>query len=98
MPADGGGFAPSGKDTASVLAWFAEWDQLAAEAKIDQMADMAMFPVNTVTTNAEGEGFAEPWDREKFRAQMGEAVGGRRRGVDGVGADPALPLRRTWSS
>ncbi len=76
MPPEGAGFVPSDEDTASVLAWFAEWDVLAAEAKIDQMADLAMFPVNTVTTNGAGEGFAEPWDREKFLAQMGEAVGG----------------------
>lgn len=76
MPSAGGGFVPTEADVAAVLAWFEEWDALAAEVRVDEMADRSMFPVNVVSTRADGTGVAQSWDREEFRTRMGEVVGG----------------------
>ena len=32
-----------------VMQWFARWDELAVKGDVEQMADMALFPINTVT-------------------------------------------------
>jgi hypothetical protein len=76
LPRDDGAFVPTDDDIESVLAWFAEYDACAAEARIERMADMALFPINVVTHDAEGNGSVESWDRELFLERMGEVVGG----------------------
>jgi hypothetical protein len=59
-----------------VLDWFARYDALVDEGNLDAMADMAAFPINEVTDDADGHGLAGPCDREKFLTQMREVVGG----------------------
>jgi hypothetical protein len=54
-----------------VLEWFERWDALAMAGDVEQMADMALFPVNAVT-----DGQATSWDRERFLHDMAEQVGG----------------------
>jgi hypothetical protein len=54
-----------------VMQWFEKWDALAVEGDVEAMADMALFPINTVT-----DGSATSWDRETFLEQMGAQLGG----------------------
>ena len=54
-----------------VMQWFARWDELAVKGDVEQMADMALFPINTVT-----DGSATSWDRERFIKEMGAQLGG----------------------
>jgi hypothetical protein len=54
-----------------VMQWFATWDELAVEGDVEKMADMALFPINTVT-----DGSATSWDRERFIQEMGAQLGG----------------------
>ncbi|MDP3889763.1 DUF4440 domain-containing protein [Nocardioides sp.] len=59
-----------------VLAWFDRYDRLVAAGDLDAMADMAAFPLNEVTDDADGFGIAGSCDRQKFLRQMREVVGG----------------------
>lgn len=70
-----GAFQPTEEDVASVHDWFARYDALAAAGDVEAMADMGMFPLNTVTDNAAGDGSARPWSREEFIQIMRDAVG-----------------------
>lgn len=54
-----------------VMQWFARWDELAVAGEVEKMADMALFPINTVT-----DGSATSWDRERFITEMGAQLGG----------------------
>ena len=64
------------EETREVMAWFSQYDALVAVGNLEAMADMANFPINEVTDNAEGFGIAGPCDRHRFVAQMREVVGG----------------------
>lgn len=54
-----------------VMDWFRRWDELAVAGDVEQMAGMALFPINAVT-----DGAAMSWDRERFIEEMGAQVGG----------------------
>jgi hypothetical protein len=54
-----------------VMQWFAKWDALAVKGDVEAMADMALFPINTVT-----DGSATSWDRDTFIREMGSQLGG----------------------
>lgn len=71
-----GGYRPSPEDVRGVLDWFARYDALAAAVDLDGMADLALFPITTVTDGPNGEGHAETWDRATFTQRMGEVMGG----------------------
>ncbi|MBA8824876.1 hypothetical protein FHX42_002223 [Saccharopolyspora lacisalsi] len=75
IPSSIDGFVPSEDDIAGVHEWFARYDELAANAEVGRMADMAMFPLNAVTDDAQGNGSARQYDRERFCAEMAETVG-----------------------
>ncbi|TWD83008.1 hypothetical protein FB561_4159 [Kribbella amoyensis] len=75
MPATAG-FVPSEADVASVLAWFERYDGLAAARDYEGMADEALFPLNEVTDDGQGNGKAEQLDRAAFVAQMQQVMGG----------------------
>lgn len=64
------------EETREVMAWFSRYDALVAAGDLEAMADVASFPINEVTDNAEGFGIAGPCDRARFVAQMREVVGG----------------------
>ncbi len=70
------GASANQQDIDEVLGWFARYDELVAAGDLNAMADMADFPVNEVTDDADGLGVAGPCDRSKFLAQMREVVGG----------------------
>ncbi len=69
-------FEPTEADHASVQAWFARYDGLAAKGDVEGMADQAVFPLNVVTDSATGGGTAEQVTREQFLEQMGAVVAG----------------------
>ena len=71
-----GGFEPSAADVASVLAWFERYDALAAEQDYEGMADVALFPLNEVSDDGEGNGRAEQLDRAAYVAQMAQVMSG----------------------
>ncbi|HEX7307684.1 nuclear transport factor 2 family protein [Lentzea sp.] len=54
-----------------IMRWFEQWDALAKAGDVEAMADMALFPINTVTG-----GSAASWDRETFLREMGAQLGG----------------------
>ncbi|MGW0160324.1 nuclear transport factor 2 family protein [Mycobacterium sp. NPDC003323] len=64
-------FDPTDAAVAEVLAWFANFDALAAAKDVEGMADQAMFPINEVTDHK-----AESCDRSRYIAQMTEQLGG----------------------
>lgn len=75
LPTQGSGFVPTVEDRASIDAWFARYDAHAAKAHVDSMADMAIFPLNLVTDDSEGNGSAWQWTREQFIDGMTGAMG-----------------------
>ncbi len=75
VPTSNGNVASDG-DRASVAAWFAKYDALAAKQDFEAMADMAMFPLNEVTDDGAGNGQAQQCSRAQYLAQMAEVMGG----------------------
>lgn len=67
-------FVPTDEDRASVAAWFARYDALAAKVDLEAMADQAVFPLNVVTDSTSA-GSAEQWTRERFIETMGAVMG-----------------------
>ena len=75
MPTEGGAFVPTADDLAGIDAWFARYDALATAGDVEAMADMALFPLNLATDDAQGNGSAWQWTREQFISGMSHAVG-----------------------
>ncbi|MEU4567729.1 hypothetical protein [Micromonospora sp. NPDC023956] len=73
-PADRG-YAPDAEDLAALDAWFRRYDAYAAAGDVAGTADMALFPLNTVTDDSSGEGSARQLDREEYLRVMGGALG-----------------------
>lgn len=59
-----------------VLDWFARYDRLVARGDLDAMADMAAFPLNEVTDDADGHGIVGSLDRSQYLAQMAQVISG----------------------
>ena len=70
------GYQPSQAEVDQVLAWFDRYDQLVSERNLDEMADMAAFPINEVTDDGAGNGVASSCDRDRFVAQMQQQTAG----------------------
>ena len=70
------GYQPTRAEVDEVLAWFARYDRLVTAGDVEAMADMAAFPINEVTDDADGLGLAGPCSRERFVEQMHQVVGG----------------------
>lgn len=60
----------------SIDAWFARYDHLSKAGDVEGMADMAAFPLQVVTDDSEGNGYAESWTRDRFVETMAEAMRG----------------------
>jgi hypothetical protein len=71
-----GVFEPTDDDRASVLAWFERYDALAAADDFEAMADLAVFPLNEVTDDGNGNATAVQLDRTAYLEQMAEVMGG----------------------
>jgi hypothetical protein len=69
-------FEPTDEDTAELLAWFADYDALAARGDVEAMADTAFFPITVVTNDSTGEGVTQQWDRGTFVRSMRAAMDG----------------------
>ncbi|GAA0925017.1 nuclear transport factor 2 family protein [Nonomuraea longicatena] len=67
-------YTPTDADVRSVLDWFGRYDALVRKGEVESMADMAMFPLNNVTDDAEGNGKATPGTREEFVRDMAQIV------------------------
>jgi hypothetical protein len=70
------GFEPTEADVASVLAWFEQYDALAAAKDYEGMAELAVFPLNEVTDDGKGHGSATQSSREAYLEQMAQVMGG----------------------
>lgn len=70
------GYTPTAEDLASVEEWFRRYDRLAAVPDVEGMAGVGMFPMNLVTDDSAGDGYAEQWDRERYASVMAEVMGG----------------------
>jgi hypothetical protein len=57
-----------------VLDWFVRYDRLVADGDLEAMADMAAFPLNEVTDDANGHGMAGLLDRPRYLAQMAQVI------------------------
>jgi hypothetical protein len=75
-PLTDAGFEPTEQDTADLLAWFAEYDALAAGKDVEAMADTAHFPITVITSDSAGEGVTQVWDRSAFVRAMTAATEG----------------------
>jgi hypothetical protein len=73
---EAGPYVPSDEDRASVEAWFAEYDALAAKADIERLADLAVFPLNVVSDDSRGNGVAAQWSREQYTRTMAQVLSG----------------------
>jgi len=69
-------YQPTDEDRASVLAWFEQYDALARARDFEAMADVAVFPLNEVTDDGNGNASATQLDRAAYVAQMAEVMGG----------------------
>ncbi|GII04035.1 nuclear transport factor 2 family protein [Planobispora takensis] len=75
-------FAPGAEDLAGVEAWFAEYDALAERGAVQEIADLAIFPLNLATDAPGGFGAVRQWDREEFVRVMTEVMGGGTAGME----------------
>ena len=75
-PLTDAGFVPTEQDTADLLAWFAEYDALAARGDVEAMADTALFPITVITNDSDGNGVTQVWDRAAFVQAMTAAMEG----------------------
>ncbi|ANW22151.1 DUF4440 domain-containing protein [Streptomyces clavuligerus] len=69
------GYTPTADETASVHAWFADYDKAAASGDIQRMADVAVFPLNLISDDSAGNGASAQWSREQFVETMTHVVG-----------------------
>ncbi|MEU6117670.1 nuclear transport factor 2 family protein [Streptomyces sp. NPDC047117] len=73
---EAGGYVPSEQDLREVEEWFARYDALSAGVDVEGMADMAVFPLNLVSDDSDGNGQAGQWSRAEFVRTMAEVMGG----------------------
>ncbi|WP_245646186.1 nuclear transport factor 2 family protein [Nocardiopsis trehalosi] len=69
------GYTATPEDERSLTDWFARYDALAERADVEALADMAVFPMNTVTDDGAGNGSAAQSDRAAYVRSMAEVMG-----------------------
>ncbi|MFI7643045.1 nuclear transport factor 2 family protein [Nonomuraea sp. NPDC049400] len=75
-------YRPSSEELKSVEEWFAEYDALAEQGAIEQLADLAVFPMNLATDVPDGYAAVRQWTRAEYIEAMKEAMGGGTAGLD----------------
>ncbi|MGW1977369.1 nuclear transport factor 2 family protein [Streptomyces sp. NPDC001889] len=70
------GHIPTTEELAEIDAWFAAYDGYSARREIERMADVAVFPLNLVSDDSQGNGAAAQWDRARFVETMTQVMGG----------------------
>ncbi|MER7504830.1 nuclear transport factor 2 family protein [Nonomuraea pusilla] len=83
-------YQPSDDELKSVDDWFARYDALAEQGAIEQLADLAVFPMNLVTDVPGGTAAVRQWTREEYVGAMKEVMGG---GTAGLGLTSARTPR-----
>ncbi|WP_436500819.1 nuclear transport factor 2 family protein [Actinokineospora sp. HUAS TT18] len=81
-------YDPTESELASLNDWFTTYDALAAKGAVEEMADLAVFPMNLATDVDGGHAAVTQWSREQYVAAMTEVLGG------GTG-DMAMKSERT---
>ncbi len=76
MDMDMAGLAATPDLIREVLNWFARYDRHVAARDLEGMADMAAFPLNEVTDDANGHGMTGLLDRSQYLAQMAQVISG----------------------
>ncbi len=68
------GFVASQADVDGLMAWFAEYDALAARHDVEAMADTALLPVTVISNDSAGDGVVQQWDRDALVASFGASM------------------------
>ena len=63
-------FVPSTSDIESLMAWFKNYDALAANNNADAMIKEAHLPITVITDDSNGECVTQQWDESAFRASI----------------------------
>jgi hypothetical protein len=74
LPTDTG-YVPTAEERASLDAWFAAYDSHCTACRVEDMADMAAFPLNLVSDDSQGNGRSAQWDRRQFVETMKQVMG-----------------------
>ncbi|WP_082860369.1 hypothetical protein [Alloactinosynnema sp. L-07] len=69
-------YEPTESELASLRDWFTTYDALAAKGAVEEMADLAVFPMNLATDVSGGHAAVTQWNREQYVAAMAEVMGG----------------------
>ncbi|MBC6447739.1 nuclear transport factor 2 family protein [Actinokineospora xionganensis] len=69
-------YQPTDEAVESVRQWFVDYDALAERGAVEEMADLAVFPLNLATDVPGGHAAVAQWTREEFVRTMSEVVGG----------------------
>ncbi|GAB2944850.1 nuclear transport factor 2 family protein [Nonomuraea fastidiosa] len=75
-------YRPSADELKSIDDWFATYDALAEQGAIEELADLAVFPMNVVTDVPDGYASVKQWTRAEYIEAMKESMGGGTAGLD----------------
>ncbi|GAA3166253.1 nuclear transport factor 2 family protein [Nonomuraea salmonea] len=75
-------YQPITEELKSIEAWFATYDALAEQGAIEQLADLAVFPMNVVTDVPDGHAAVRQWTRAEYIEAMRQSMGGGTAGLD----------------
>ncbi|GHE25951.1 hypothetical protein GCM10017673_29390 [Streptosporangium violaceochromogenes] len=74
-------YQPSAQELKSIEEWFADYDALAEQGAIEQLADLAVFPMNVATDVPGGHASVRQWTRPEYVEAMKESMGGGTAGL-----------------
>lgn len=63
-------FVPSDADMEGLMAWFKNYDMLAANNDADAMIKEAHLPITVITDDSNGECVTQQWNEASFRASI----------------------------
>ncbi|MFI7111578.1 nuclear transport factor 2 family protein [Nonomuraea sp. NPDC050227] len=75
-------YQPSAEELKTIDDWFAAYDALAEEGAIEQLADLAVFPMNVATDVPGGHASVRQWTRAEYVEAMKQSMGGGTAGLD----------------
>ncbi|GGS85505.1 nuclear transport factor 2 family protein [Nonomuraea spiralis] len=75
-------YQPSTAELKNIEQWFADYDALAEQGAIEQLADLAVFPMNVATDAPGGHASVCQWTRAEYVEAMKQSMGGGTAGLD----------------
>ncbi|MFC7403876.1 hypothetical protein [Georgenia alba] len=69
------GYRPTAEEQDSLAAWWETYDGLAERSAVARMAELATFPVNVVSDDAEHRPHCGQWDRDHYVSTMSRVMG-----------------------